>query len=248
MPNLIDLLLDPTSIVIYILYAGLILWEAIRPARLLPKIPYWRVKGFLAFGGYFVLSSYVPFLWSDLLAPLRLTDLSSLPTWAGAAIAVVIYEALAYWYHRAMHTVPVLWRIFHQAHHSAERLDTWSAFWFSPWDTVGFTLMFSLAVTIVGFSAESTVWAVWITTFLAVFQHANISTPEWLGYIIQRPESHSLHHGRDVHFGNFADVPVFDMMFGTFTNPKDFVPETGFYQGASSRYFEMILGVDVTSK
>jgi sterol desaturase/sphingolipid hydroxylase (fatty acid hydroxylase superfamily) len=32
----------------------------------------------------------------------------------------------------------ILWRIFHQMHHSAERLDTYGAFYFSPYDMIGF--------------------------------------------------------------------------------------------------------------
>ena len=42
--------------------------------------------------------------------------------------------------------------ISHQWHHSAERLDTWGAFWFSPLDMVGWTALFSLALTLVGLS------------------------------------------------------------------------------------------------
>lgn len=41
-------------------------------------------------------------------------------------------------WHRTMHRVHWLWRSFHQMHHSAERLDSYRAFYFSPLDTVGF--------------------------------------------------------------------------------------------------------------
>ena len=54
----------------------------------------------------------------------------------------------------------------------------------------------------------------------AIFQHANVRTPRWLGYFVQRPESHSLHHERGVHRDNYSDLPVFDMLFGTFRNPR----------------------------
>jgi sterol desaturase/sphingolipid hydroxylase (fatty acid hydroxylase superfamily) len=43
----------------------------------------------------------------------------------------------------------------------------------------------------------------------------------WLGYFIERPESHSLHHQRGVHRHNDADLPVLDMLFGTFHNPRE---------------------------
>ena len=53
----------------------------------------------------------------------------------------------------------------------------------------------------------------------AAFQHANLRTPRWLGYLIQRPESHSVHHARGVHAFNYCDFPLIDMLFGTLRNP-----------------------------
>ena len=85
-----------------------------------------------------------------------------------------------------------------------------------------------------------------LTTFFSIFQHANINTPVWLGYIIQRPESHTIHHAKGIHAYNYSDLPVFDMLFGTFRNPKGYDSETGFYEGASARILEMILFRDVT--
>jgi sterol desaturase/sphingolipid hydroxylase (fatty acid hydroxylase superfamily) len=98
---------------------------------------------------------------------------------------------------------------------------------------------------IVGITPEATVLVIYTTTFLGVFQHSNIRTPRWLGYIIQRPESHSAHHERGVHARNYSDLPLFDILFGTFHNPKDFARETGFYDGASSRVIDMLRWQDV---
>ena len=38
---------------------------------------------------------------------------------------------------------------------------------------------------------------------------ANVRTPQWLGYLVQRPESHSVHHQRGVHAYNYSDLPLF---------------------------------------
>src|SRR6185436_19364061 len=83
------------------------------------------------------------------------------------------------------------------------------------------------------------------TTFLGVFQHINVRTPQWLGYFVQRPESHSLHHGRGIHQYNYSDLPLFDILFGTFRNPKEFVIENGFYDGASAKIGQLLLFKDV---
>lgn len=146
-----------------------------------------------------------------------------------------------------MHSSNVLWHGFHQMHHSAERIDTFGAFWFSPLDMIGWTALSSLCLTvIVGITPEASTWVLYITTFLGIFQHTNLRTPRWLGYIIQRPESHSHHHERSVHARNYADLPVFDLLFGTFHNPRDFAPEAGFYPGASSRVSDMLRFRDVS--
>jgi len=111
---------------------------------------------------------------------------------------------------------------------------------------VGWTALSSLAlVLVVGVNAQAATIILLATTFLAIFQHMNIRTPRWLGYIVQRPESHSVHHAKEVHFYNFSDLPVFDMLFGTFRNPETFVAETGFYPGASSRVLQMLAFRDI---
>jgi sterol desaturase/sphingolipid hydroxylase (fatty acid hydroxylase superfamily) len=142
-----------------------------------------------------------------------------------------------------------MWRFGHQMHHSAERLDTFSAFWFSPLDTVGWTAVGSLALTvIVGLSAEAATAALLTASLLAMVTHTNVRTPRWLGWFIERPEMHSWHHARGLHRQNYSELPVFDMLFGTYHNPRDFARETGFHDGASSRVIEMVMGQDVTTQ
>ena len=45
-------------------------------------------------------------------------------------------------------------------------------------------------------------------------------TPRWLGYVIQRPEAHGLHHELGEHRRNYSDFPLWDMLTGTFVNPE----------------------------
>jgi sterol desaturase/sphingolipid hydroxylase (fatty acid hydroxylase superfamily) len=198
---------------------------------------------------FFYLSTYLPLIWDRYLAPFQLLDLTSLGTWAGAAVGIVLYELGVYVWHRAMHANNVLWRGFHQMHHSAERLDTYGAFWFSPLDMIGWTALGSLClVLIVGVTPQAATVFVLATTFLSVFQHMNVKTPRWLGYLIQRPESHSVHHQRGVHYYNFSDFPIFDIVLGTFRNPKEHVAKVGFYDGASARVAEMLTFRDVSEE
>jgi sterol desaturase/sphingolipid hydroxylase (fatty acid hydroxylase superfamily) len=247
MPSLLSLILDPVSLAVFAIFAALMLWEALAPARALPRVRGWRIRGVVAFAGYFFLSSYLPLLWGDLLAGYQLLDLTGLGRWGGALAGLLVYEAGVYFWHRSMHGSTALWRSFHQMHHSAERIDTSGAFWFSPLDMLGWTALSSLCLTVVvGITPEAAVLVLYATTFLGVFQHANLRTPRWLGYVVQRPESHSGHHERGVHARNYSDLPLFDLLFGTFHNPRDFAPAAGFYDGASARVGEMLLFRDVS--
>jgi sterol desaturase/sphingolipid hydroxylase (fatty acid hydroxylase superfamily) len=244
MPTPFEILTDRVSLTVIAIYAAIIAWETLAPARKLPAIRGWKWRGLTAFAVYFFISSYLPLLLAAPLARLQLFDLSGLGTLGGAAAGVLAYEVGSYIWHRSMHASNFLWRTVHQMHHSAERLDTYSAFWFSPLDMIGWTVIFSVSLTIAGVTPAAATLAVYTTTVFGVFQHANIRTPRWLGYIVQRPESHSRHHARGVHNGNYADLPIMDMLLGTFHNPADF-SETGFYDGASSRVGAMLTFRDV---
>jgi len=78
-----------------------------------------------------------------------------------------------------------------------------------------------------------------------MFQHLNVRTPQWLGYVIQRPESHSGHHERGIHARNYSDLPFWDIVFGTFHNPREFTGECGFYDGGSKKVLPLLFGREI---
>ncbi len=247
MPTPLEILLDPLSLIVIGIYLTFMVWERVRPARELPRVRFWWALGLGSFAIYFYASSYLPLLWDAHLAEHRLFDLTSWDTLPATIAAVLVYEFFVYCWHRTMHRTNGLWRSFHQMHHSAERLDTLGAFFFSPMDMIGWTFLGSLALAlVVGLSPHAATATLLITTTLGIFQHTNVRTPRWLGYLVQRPESHSVHHQRGVHAKNYSDLPVFDILFGTFDNPSTFADETGFYDGASTCVIDMLLMKDVS--
>lgn len=249
LPSPLDLLLDPVSLIIFLIYGGLMVWEALIPARELPHVKNWKRKGMLSFFVFFFLSSYLPIFIDPLIAPHLLFDLSGLGTFLSALIGIVGYQLVVYLYHRLVHKSDVLWRVFHQMHHSAERLDTYGAFYFSPTDMVSFTLIGSVVFAFfVGLPPEAVTPVILILNFLSIFQHANVKTPQWLGYIIQRPESHTIHHARGIHAHNYSDLPIWDIVFGTFVNPPSYQNDTGFFQGSTDKVKEMLLFRDVNKE
>ena len=217
--------------------------ELFARGRTFPDVRLWRLRGVLFFLLYFTIATYSPLLWDEWLGGHRLVDATGLPFWAQVGIGFVLIQFAVYVWHRTMHNVDPLWRWLHQMHHSAERLDIWSAFLFHPFDVIGFTLLGSLCLVLgVGISGEAALIVSVASAFLSMFTHANIKTPRWLGFIVARPESHALHHERGVHARNYGDVPWFDMLLGTFENPRKCEIEVGFYDGASNKIGALLAG------
>lgn len=246
MPTPLEILLDPISLGVIAIYLTLIVLETLFPGRKLPSVKAWKLKTLLSFTIYFFLASYLPLVWDKYLIQFQLFDLSNINTFVGVLVGVLVFELLIYIWHRSMHNSQWLWLLFHQMHHSTERVDAYGAYYFSPLDMIGFTMVGSLSLSlIVGLPPQTVTLFLFATTFLAIFQHTNIKTPQWLGYVVQRPESHSIHHKKGVHAHNYSDLPLFDILFGTFKNPKDFAKETGFYPGASSKVKDLLLFKDI---
>ncbi len=78
----------------------------------------------------------------------------------------------------------------------------------------------------------------------------NIKTPRIIGYFFQRPESHRIHHARDrrKHCPNYSDAPLWDLLNGTFENPKVMNEPTGFRGDKETKRMNMILFEDVLNK
>jgi len=229
-------------------FAAFALLETLRPGRSWPAVRGWRTRGVAFFLMSLVLSAAAPLFWDAWFAEHRLLDLTGLGHVGGALVGFLVYQAVLYSWHRALHRVPVLWRALHQMHHSAERVDVFGAYYFHPLDVIGFALIGSASlVLIAGVTTPAAIAASLASTFCALFQHSNLRTPRWLGYLIQRPENHSMHHRRDVHAGNYGDIALFDMMFGTFSNPERFEGEVGFHEGASGRIGAMLIGREVAA-
>ncbi|MEM5516911.1 sterol desaturase family protein [Henriciella sp. AS95] len=231
----------------FAVFGMLALMDFVIPARTFPTVRAWRLKGLASAVMYFFVAGYSPFIWDAWLSQYQLIDGSAWPVWIAGPAALLLYQLGVYAWHRTMHNSDTLWRIFHQTHHSAERVDIWGALYFHPLDVVGFAFIGSLALTLIlGVSPEAIMFAVMVSTFCGLFQHANVRTPHWLGFIITRPESHALHHERGVHRYNYGDIPIWDMLFGTFRNPKQWEGEAGLVDGGSDRFLDLLTGRDIT--
>jgi sterol desaturase/sphingolipid hydroxylase (fatty acid hydroxylase superfamily) len=172
-------------------------------------------------------------------------DLSGIGLIPGVLAVMVATEILGYAVLRTLHNVHFFWRWTHQIHHSAERLDVAGFAYFHPFDVVAQMGLPTLLVCLLGVTPDAAALAGYFGFLVAMFQHMNVKTPHWLGYIVLRPEQHSLHHARGVHAFNYGNFAFMDLLCGTFKNPYEFAKAYGFWDGASAKLGAMLVGRDV---
>lgn len=241
--------MDATSAVVAVLvpltFALLWLVERSFPARPLPHVDGWTKKGIVFFFVTGGVQTLVPALVTAGVAKITPLHLATLGLAPGVVCVIVGSEVIAYGIHRAMHASPWLWRWTHQVHHSAERVDVAGSLYFHPFDVALQSALTALPAAVLGVAPAAAAIAGYVFFFIAVFQHLNVRTPRFIGWLVLRPEQHALHHERGVHDHNYGSFAFMDLLCGTFRNPADFVAEAGFYDGASSRLREMLRGNDV---
>jgi sterol desaturase/sphingolipid hydroxylase (fatty acid hydroxylase superfamily) len=109
-------------------------------------------------------------------------------------------------------------------------------------------LQMFVTVVVLGLDPLAAALTGYVAAFHALFQHWNVRTPQWLGWFIQRPEAHCEHHRRGVHAGNYGDLPLWDILLGTFRNPKAFDGDCGFDAPADRRLGAILVLRDVNAR
>lgn len=165
---------------------------------------------------------------------------------AGGVIAYFIATFIFYWWHRWRHEVPRLWRIFHQIHHSAQRIEVITSFYKHPGEMiVNSVIGAALVYAWLGLSPEAGAIYTACTALGEFFYHTNVRTPQWVGYVFQRPEMHRIHHEFGRHKQNYGDIVWWDMLFGTYENPQNFLATCGFEDEREQRLAAMLVYRDV---
>lgn len=226
---------------------AMILYETAQPGRSWPQVRGWwrRAALFNSVQGGMVFIAGVA--WDDWMTRHRLWSADDLGVIGGAVVGYVTITFVFYWWHRWRHEFPFLWRWFHQVHHSPQRIEVITSFYKHPFEIFANSILSSAIVYLgVGLGPVAAANAVLLSGLAELFYHWNVSTPYWLGYWFQRPESHCVHHQEGVHAYNYADLPLWDMLFGTFRNPHQWQAHCGFGPYGEQRVIEMLRGVDVT--
>jgi sterol desaturase/sphingolipid hydroxylase (fatty acid hydroxylase superfamily) len=227
--------------------------ELLRPGRSWPQVAGWWWRAALL-NGFQMVSVLVAGLawdhwfvdWNAWLASYRPWNIDALGVAGGALVGYLAITFVYYWWHRWRHQVDFLWRWFHQLHHSPQRIEVITSFYKHPFEILANSVLSSaILYLLVGLRPEAAMYAVLLTGVAELFYHWNVPTPYWLGYFIQRPESHCVHHQEGLHHYNFADLPLWDMLFGTFRNPRRWEERCGFGAAREERLLDMLGGIDV---
>jgi sterol desaturase/sphingolipid hydroxylase (fatty acid hydroxylase superfamily) len=151
-----------------------------------------------------------------------------------------------YWWHRLRHDINFFWLLCHQLHHSPSRIETITSFYKHPVELILNGILIALInFGIFGLDTSGAAWVTFYTALAEFFYHMNIKTPQWIGFLIQRPEMHRIHHQRGLHYYNFADLPLWDMLFGTFRNPIKAYHACGFSPEREARWDRMLYFINV---
>jgi sterol desaturase/sphingolipid hydroxylase (fatty acid hydroxylase superfamily) len=146
------------------------------------------------------------------------------PWWSGAGGLVadlVLLDVLIYWWHRANHVVPLLWR-FHAVHHLDRFLDTTSALRFHAGEVLLSALARGAIIVLTAIPLASVLAFEALVLMAAIFHHSNLRLPPALEVALSRlvvtPSIHWVHHHRlradtDSNYGTI--LSLWDRLFAS---------------------------------
>jgi sterol desaturase/sphingolipid hydroxylase (fatty acid hydroxylase superfamily) len=154
----------------------------------------------------------------------------TLPTWAGWLIAILLFDAWTYFWHRINHRIPFLWR-FHRVHHSDPHMDVTTANRFHTGEIVMSSILRVPLIVLLGAGIEQLALYELLMFAVVQFHHANISvSAKWdrvLRLFIVTPYMHKVHHSRwqpetDSNYSSL--LSIWDRLFRSFRINEE--PET----------------------
>ncbi|MBC8041959.1 MAG: sterol desaturase family protein, partial [Rhizobacter sp.] len=217
---------------IFGIFAFCFVLERIIPGWKLPKVATWTFRVLIINAAQIAIVLVAGITWEKWFSSWSVFHLSEFVSpVVGGIIAYIIATFIFYWWHRWRHEVDFLWKGFHQIHHSPQRLEVITSFYKHPLEMTVNSIIGSLLVyTFLGLNLEGGAIYTFCTAIGEFFYHTNVKTPRWIGYFFQRPEMHRIHHEYGKHKNNYGDIVWWDMMFGTYENPKEFTTSCGFDQ------------------
>lgn len=158
---------------------------------------------------------YVPFLLWVVYVEQQGWGISrwlGLDGWLEIILSIIVLDAFDYFWHRANHRIPFLWR-FHKAHHADTEMDVTTALRFHPGELV--LSSFAKAGWVLVWGPTPIAWFLFegLISLCAQFHHSNIDLPDPIERRLSRflvtPRFHTSHHAVDRKYGNANYSTVF---------------------------------------
>lgn len=156
--------------------------------------------------------------------------------WAGLALDLLLLDFLIYWWHRANHVVPFLWR-FHEVHHLDRTLDTTTAVRFHFGEVLLSAGARAVVIVVFAIPISSVLVFESLVLMASVFHHSNLRLPAGveraLSRVVITPGIHWVHHHKirrdtDSNYGTI--LSIWDPLFGS--------------RSATRRRLDMPIGVE----
>lgn len=141
--------------------------------------------------------------------------------WTGLTFDLVLLDLWIYWWHRAVHRTPLLWR-FHVVHHLDRFLDTTSATRFHFGEVLLSACVRAAVIVLAGIPLTSVLVFEALVLTASIFHHSNWRLPAGieraLSRVIVTPSLHWMHHHairRDTDSTYGTIFSFWDRMFGS---------------------------------
>ncbi|MCT7950609.1 sterol desaturase family protein [Ancylothrix sp. C2] len=215
--------------------------------------PGWITDGVYYLTGYFIgrstlwliSSIFLAYFLKNLINPNLQNFIANQPVWLQLIQTIIIGELGYYTAHRLTHSIPWLWK-FHSIHHSGKHIDWLAAVRAHPLDQIFVKICQIFPIYLLGYNQQTLTLFALFSAFEAFFIHANLNLKlGFLNYILVTPQLHRWHHNLypETHHKNFAaQLPIIDIIFGTFYLPPNKKPQNyGISQPVPSTYFGQLL-------
>ncbi len=240
--------MDPIKPLIIVAFI-LIILERIIPDQTLPKVKHWWYRVVFINLLQIAIVILVGNTWENTFQKISLFNLGKNYNFILTAfVAYFVITFVFYWWHRFRHDFNIFWLCFHQIHHSPQRIETVTSFYKHPLEILVNSIIISLInYSLLGLTVEAGALVTILTGLAEFFYHMNIATARWIGYFFQRPEMHRIHHQKNKHYSNFSDLPLWDILFRTYKNPKTYQGPFGFKPEREACFWKMFFFQNVNN-
>jgi sterol desaturase/sphingolipid hydroxylase (fatty acid hydroxylase superfamily) len=141
--------------------------------------------------------------------------------WPGLLLDLLVLDLWIYWWHRANHEVPFLWR-FHAVHHLDETLDATTALRFHFGEVALSAVVRAVVIFLLAMPLSSVLVFEILIAVATIFHHSNLKLPprfeRLLSFLMVTPSIHWIHHHAvraDTDSSYATVLSLWDRLFGS---------------------------------